>query len=61
MSCATANIKQTQPNFDWTNANSFQLKLAATDGKEVIPSIIENAKETTPKKCGMTIEFMVCW
>ena len=57
MSCATANNKQTQPNFDWTNANSFQLKLAATDGKDVIPSMIENAKETTPVKFGWKLKI----
>ena len=32
------------------NANSFQLKAAATDGNDVIPKITENAYETTPEE-----------
>ena len=30
------------------NANSFQLKAAVTEGKEVIPKSTENAYATTP-------------
>ena len=47
-SWAIANNKQAHPNFVCTNANSFQLKAAATDGNEVMPNITEKAYETAP-------------
>ena len=48
-SWAVPKHKQSHPNFDWTKANSFQVKTSVTDGNEVIPKIIANPKETTPK------------
>ena len=48
-SWAVPKHKHSQPNFDWTKANSFQVKTSVTDGNEVIPKIIANPKETTPK------------
>ena len=48
-SWAVPKHKQSHPNFDWTKANSFQVKTSVTDGNEVIPKMIANPKETTPK------------
>ena len=48
-SWAVPKHKHSHPNFDWTKANSFQVKTSVTDGNEVIPKIIANPKETTPK------------
>jgi hypothetical protein len=36
-------MRQSQPNFDWTKENSFQVKTFVTDGNDVIPS--KTAKE----------------
>ena len=47
-SWAVPKHKHSQPNFDWTKANSFQVKTSVTDGNEVIPKIIANPYETTP-------------
>ena len=49
MSCAQAKIMHVHPNFDWTKANSFQVKTLVTEGKEVIPSNTANAYENTPE------------
>mgnify|MGYP007022716329 CR=1 FL=1 len=46
-SWAVPKHKHSQPNFDWTKANSFQVKTSVTDGNEVIPKIIVNPYETT--------------
>ena len=47
-SWAVPKHKHSHPNFDWTKANSFQVKTSVTDGNDVIPKIIANPYETTP-------------
>ena len=45
MLCAQAKIRQSHPSLDWTNANSFQVKVAVTEGNEVMPRITAKANE----------------
>ena len=47
-SWAIPRHKHNHPNFDWTKANSFQVKTFVTDGNEVIPNIIANANAVIP-------------
>ena len=63
-SWAVPKHKHSHPNFDWTKANSFQVKTSVTDGNEVIPKIIANPKETTPIRIRKQIyipNFKISW
>ena len=47
-SWAVPKYKHNQPNFDWTNENSFQVSIFVTDGSDVIPNNTANANADTP-------------